>query len=555
MGKKINTSTQATMSSISRAIQFKAKQVIQSKDPKHAYKLLNEYSNVLEYEVIKKLYIIVIRKGSIELAVQMAKKFNNIIGFKTLENRLLTTENAEQIFLFLTSNYSQEKSKLEKRLLELGSAEFNCKYAQHLIENNPLDIKKYEQIVLNSKEPKWICELGISLLEIGYNDNVEDYIDRIINCKDAQYVYMILKKVSEKAPNIDISKYKTKIIELGTSKLIYRMASLLNNKKNDDLENAIIKSNDIVMLYIYAKNIQNIDINIFTRKIIQSGNYELMIKYAKEVLNKRNENINDIQDAIIKTNNTEIITEFATTVNGINALKCFEPIYNSKNIEIICEFVKKLPELDEKILSVMVENKKDASWSCKFIKYFPEIDFEIHRQIILDSKDPKWNYEFIKYIQENPIYNIQLFTLEHEKIIKDSNSEKYKYLFSQLKHTTIVIEQPDKPKRHTIEKYQKPINDETTLEDLEEIWNKHNIDWIIMFVKMFPEAKPEISRRIIEINNPKWSYYFMQTTGNIDWEEHKEIVLSDPTWKDKYEKRFGKPQDLQKKQVKQKRKE
>ena len=264
MEKKINTSTQATMSNISRAIQFKAKQVIQSKNPKHAYKLLNEYSNVLEYEVIKKLYIIVIRKGSIELAVQMAKKFNNIIGFKTLENRLLTTENAEQIFLFLTSNYSQEKSKLEKRLLELGSAEFNCKYAQHLIENNPLDIKKYEQIVLNSKEPKWICELGISLLEIGYNDNVEDYIDRIINCKDAQYVYMILKKVSEKAPNIDISKYKTKIIELGTSKLIYRMASLLNNKKNDDLENAIIKSNDIVMLYIYAKNIQNIDINIFT---------------------------------------------------------------------------------------------------------------------------------------------------------------------------------------------------------------------------------------------------------------------------------------------------
>ena len=545
MEKKINTSTQATMSSISRAIQFKAKQVIQSKNPKHAYKLLNEYSNVLEYEVIKKLYIIVIRKGSIELAVQMAKKFNNIIGFKTLENRLLTTENAEQIFLFLTSNYSQEKSKLEKRLLELGSAEFNCKYAQYLLKSKK-NIKQYEQIVLQSNEPKWICELGISLLEIGYNDNIENYIDRIIECKDAQYVYIILKEVSEKAPNIDISKYKEKIIKLGVSKLIYRMASLLNNKKNDDLENAIIKSNDIVMLYIYAKNIQNIDINIFTRKIIQSGNYELMIKYAKEVLNKRNENINDIQDAIIKTNNTEIITEFATTVNGINALKCFEPIYNSKNIEIICEFVKKIPQLDENILSVMVENKKDASWSCKFIKYFPETDFEIHRQIILDSKDPKWNYEFIKYIQENPRYNIELLTLEHEKIIKESNNEKYTYLFSQLKYTTIVIEQPDKTKRHIIEKYQKPINNETKLEDLEEIWNKHNIELIIMFIKKFPEAKQEISRRIIEDNNPKWSYYFMKTTGNIDWEEHKEIVLSNPIWKEKYKKLFGKAKSIKK---------
>ena len=482
--------------------------------------------------------------GPLELAVELSTKIriNNIYQ---LEQRILDSKNPKQICLFLINNNSPYKKQIEEKLLQTNSTEFNCKYAQYLLKNKK-NIKQYEQIVLQLNEPKWICELGISLLEIGYNDNIENYIDRIIECKDAQYVYIILKEVSAKAPNIDISKYKEKIIKLGVSKLIYRMASLLNNKKNDDLENAIIKTNDIVMLYIYAKNIQNIDINIFTRKIIQSGNYELMIKYAKEVLNKRNKNINDIQDAIIKTNNTEIITEFATTVNGINALKCFEPIYNSKNIEIICEFVKKLPELDENILSVMVENKKDASWSCNFIKYFPETDFEIHRKIILDSKDPKWNYEFIKFIQENPGYNIQLLTLEHEKIIKESNNEKYTYFFSQLKYTTIVIEQPDKTKRHTIEKYQKPINNETTLEDLEKIWNKHNIELIIMFIKKFPEARQEISRRIIEINNPKWSYYFMQTTGNIDWEEHKEIVLSNSIWKAKYEKLFGKAKSIKK---------
>lgn len=498
-------------------------------------KIDKETYNELELNVIN---------GPLELAVELSTKIriNNIYQ---LEQRILDSKDPKQICLFLINNNTPYKKQIEEKLLQTNSTEFNCKYAQYLLKNRK-NIKQYEQIVLQSNEPKWICELGISLLEIGYNDNIENYIDRIIECKDAQYVYIILKEVSEKAPSIDISKYKEKIIKLGVSKLIYRMASLLNNKKNDDLENAIIKSNDIVMVYIYAKNIQNIDINIFTRKIIQSGNYELMIKYAKEVLNKRNENINDIQDAIIKTNNTEIITEFATTVNGINALKCFEPIYNSKNIEIICEFVKKLPELDEKILSVMVENKKEASWSCNFIKYFPETDFEIHRQIILDSKDPKWNYEFIKYIQENPRYNIELLTLEHEKIIKESNNEKYTYLFSQLKYTTIVIEQPDKTKRHTIEKYQKPINNETTLEDLEEIWSKHNIDWIIMFVKMFPEAKQEISRRIIEVNNPKWSYYFMKTTGNIDWEEHKEIVLSNPIWKEKYKKLFGKAKSIKK---------
>lgn len=498
-------------------------------------KIDKETYNELELNVIN---------GPLELAVELSTKIriNNIYQ---LEQRILDSKDTKQICLFLINNNTPYKKQIEEKLLQTNSTEFNCKYAQYLLKNRK-NIKQYEQIVLQSNEPKWICELGISLLEIGYNDNIENYIDRIIECKDAQYVYIILKEVSEKAPSIDISKYKEKIIKLGVSKLIYRMASLLNNKKNDDLENAIIKSNDIVMVYIYAKNIQNIDINIFTRKIIQSGNYELMIKYAKEVLNKRNENINDIQDAIIKTNNTEIITEFATTVNGINALKCFEPIYNSKNIEIICEFVKKLPELDEKILSVMVENKKEASWSCNFIKYFPETDFEIHRQIILDSKDPKWNYEFIKYIQENPRYNIELLTLEHEKIIKESNNEKYTYLFSQLKYTTIVIEQPDKTKRHTIEKYQKPINNETTLEDLEEIWSKHNIDWIIMFVKMFPEAKQEISRRIIEVNNPKWSYYFMKTTGNIDWEEHKEIVLSNPIWKEKYKKLFGKAKSIKK---------
>ena len=67
-----------------------------------------------------------------------------------------------------------------------------------------------------------------------------------------------------------------------------------------------------------------------------------------------------------------------------------------------------------------------------------------------------------------------------------------------------------------------------------------------MFVKMFPEARQEISRRIIEINNPKWSYYFMQTTGNIDWEEHKEIVLSNSIWKAKYEKLFGKAKSIKK---------
>ena len=498
-------------------------------------KIDKETYNELELNVIN---------GPLKLAVELSNKIriNNIYQ---LEQKILDSKDPKQICLFLINNNSPYKKQIEEKLLQTNSTEFNCKYAQHLLKNRK-NIKQYEKIVLQSNEPKWICELGISLLEIGYNDNIENYIDRIIECKDAQYVYIILKEVSEKAPNIDISKYKEKIIKLGVSKLIYRMASLLNNKKNDDLENAIIKSNDIVMLYIYAKNIQNIDINIFTRKIIQSGNYELMIKYAKEVLNKRNENINDIQDAIIKTNNTEIITEFATTVNGINALKCFEPIYNSKNIEIICEFVKKLPELDEKKLSVMVKNKNDASWSCKFIKYFPETDFEIHRQIILDSKDPKWNYEFIKYIQENPRYNIQLLTLEHEKIIKESNNEKYTYLFSQLKYTTIVIEQPDKTKRHTIEKYQKPINNETTLEDLEKIWNKHNIELIIMFIKKFPEARQEISRRIIEINNPKWSYYFMQTTGNIDWEEHKEIVLSNSIWKAKYEKLFGKAKSIKK---------
>ena len=109
------------------------------------------------------------------------------------------------------------------------------------------------------------------------------------------------------------------------------------------------------------------------------------------------------------------------------------------------------------------------------------------------------------------------------------------------------IKQSEKPKKHPFEKFEKPINDETTLGDLDAIWNKQNIIWIIMFVKMFPEAKNEISRRIIEINNPKWSYYFMQSTGNVDWEEHKEIVLSNSTWKERYEKLFGPTKSIKKK--------
>ena len=513
--------------------------------PEVAYCILEKCDCVLDSETIKELQKNVIKKGSIELAVKLAVQSEemSLDNMEILKKRLEGTEKSEQIYLFLRGKSVTCKKKFEQRLRELGSAEYNCKYAQYLLDKSYY-IKKYEEIVLQSNEPKWICELGISLIKKGYT-NIGEYIDKIIKCKDAHCIYRILKEVSEKIPSIDISKYKQKIIELGISKLIYRMATLLNNN-TENLEDAILKSNDAIMIFIYAKNIPNINVKRFTKKIIKFNNVQLMIKYAKEVLNKRNESIYDIQDAIIKTKNTEIITQFVQNVNGVDIQKCFDAICNLKNIDSMCDYTKKFPELDEKKLSLIVQNEEDAGWSFKFIKNFPKIDFEIHRQIILDSKNPQWNYELAKYLQDNPNEYTEKYTLEHENIIRESNNEKYTYLFSQLKYTTIVIEQSAKPKKHPFEKFEKPINDETTLGDLDEIWNKQNIIWIIMFVKMFPEAKNEISRRIIEINNPKWSYYFMQSTGNVDWEEHKEIVFSSPIWKEKYHKLFGKTKSIKK---------
>lgn len=545
------------------ANQYK-KSVLELKIPELSSFFLIEFHEYLDIETYCQLEYNVINQGNLELALELTQKIKIKNSMYALEQKIIDSKDANCVYSFLINNNTPHKKDIIDHLKNEKSLEFNCKYVQYvlydpiniiclklqeksenyelkdyndidfdkIISEISLDVKEHEKTVLKSENVKVIYEVGLSVLESLSEEtkdvvitlkskykkyeyklnkrtvnskiiNIEKYIEAIIKSKNSYYIYSILKRAQEK--NINISKYKKDIIQLLIPQLIYRMASLLNAQQNTDLENAILNSDDIIMIYIYAKNIQKTDIKLFTKKIIELGNYEVMIKYAKNVLNKRKEDISDIQDVILKSGRTEIITKFAHEVVGIDIKKCFDAISKTKNIDAICQFAAQVPELDERILSVLIEYKNNAKWSSTFMKYFPFIDNKIHNQIVGND--------------------------------------------TQQDQTLIVQKPKPQQSKYKETKFEKPINDDTMPQDLDNIWAYGNIDWIIEFAKKFPETRDEISIRIIAKGNPKWSWEFIQRF-RTDSEEHKKIIDGTPYQK-KYEKLYGKEKNTnnQKKQM------
>lgn len=149
------------------------------------------------------------------------------------------------------------------------------------------------------------------------------------------------------------------------------MAVLLKSKRTNisRLENAIIKSKNLVQITNFAIHIKEANIPRLENAIIENGEAKDIYYFARYV---KGANISILEDAIVNTKDILYITCFALHVSGANISRLVDIINKSGNIEeinFISEYLKeKQKSLEDSNISTNDVNQIKAT-SKKKIKY------------------------------------------------------------------------------------------------------------------------------------------------------------------------------------------
>lgn len=118
------------------------------------------------------------------------------------------------------------------------------------------DIQKYEDIIINSGNPKYMYEFACKVI---LDEKLEN---AIIAAGDVFYIYHLCNDVQ----GVNIQKMEQAIIDSGNACYIYLFARNIDGANIQKLQDAVIKSEAIEYMYYFLKHVDGVD--------------DLLLKYA-----------------------------------------------------------------------------------------------------------------------------------------------------------------------------------------------------------------------------------------------------------------------------------
>lgn len=163
-------------------------------------------------------------------------------------------------------------------------------------------------------------------------------LEKVKKCINENNVYAVLNLVKEINDKRILKILEDMIVKSYNAHAIVEFARTNKNVLNTQkLEDAIIKTNDFNMILWFVCFIPGVDINKFENAVIKTNNPRHIARFAMWIPGA---NIENLENALVKTNDYDLISWFAAYINGANVKKLEDVIIKSNNINYIFDFAK-----------------------------------------------------------------------------------------------------------------------------------------------------------------------------------------------------------------------
>ena len=226
-----------------------------------------------------------------------------------------------------------------------------------------------------------------------------------------------IMQVGSKITDLELSiTFQQKLIELNNAKYIYLYAKYVQNANIELLENALIALNNLEYIYLFAKDIKKSNIEKLTRAIAKSLDMAYIIKFAKDI---ENVDLDIFERTLIREGDVEKIIAFIKGVPSCNTLKMIKAVIVFGTDDQISNFLNNNTLVNIEQIKNYLINEKDYMALCKLANYVENNDLEDH---IIKLHSPKYLFEYAKCC-----HNIDVEKIQKEMI--NLHNIEYMYLF------------------------------------------------------------------------------------------------------------------------------
>lgn len=248
--------------------------------------------------------------------------------------------------------------ELVSAVVELGDEKFVRKFVQEFPRLSKEQLNKLEQVILSSNNTDEVYKYINSTKEL---INIEKFEDLIIIAGDNKRI----TKFASSVIGANIEKLEDAVIESKDKQGILSFYKLVKGSNYEKIKRAILNSENnedaIYEFFIISKEQKHImqedEIKEIDDAIIASNNARVCLSWAQT--NTVGINISKLEDIVINSNDLYNIQAFASSVNGANIEKledAFITFIHSGNIYCIRKFAKTVKGVNiEKLEDVLIK--------------------------------------------------------------------------------------------------------------------------------------------------------------------------------------------------------
>lgn len=248
-----------------------------------------------------------------------------------------------------------------------------------------------------------------------YHDELKETLEYLISINDD----FMISEYCDHVKNIVLDD--NKINKILFSSYIAKLASSMDKKTREKVENLTIKKNFAEYIYKFARDVKGINIEKLEEAIIATKDARYICEFARNV---KGANIGKLEDAVIAIENADYILYFARHVKGANIEKLEEAIIATKNAEYIFYFALEIKNANIEKLEDAVIATKNAEYIYCFALEIENANIEKLEDAIIATKNVNFIFCFAK--------NVTLANVEKlEDAIIATKNVFYIYLFGE----------------------------------------------------------------------------------------------------------------------------
>lgn len=288
---------------------------------------------LIENNAIKDLHDIenkAIEAQDSQLSLYLMKKWSE--SQKSIHKKIiLNSLNAEaNYYLRTTTNNPQEIERIKNNIILSEDPFYNYEYAKNF---DPSNLSLYEKAVINNGDVK--INYWFGLLK---GSNKKKHADVIEKSNDSYYNYLVARNYSLD----DNSPDEKVVLDNKNPEICYNYAKEVKGANVEEHGKEVAKKGDAKLNLEFAKNVPGADLSIHQQAVIDKK----IAKYIYQFAKIPGANIKELENALIETGELYWIFIFAKDIEeaDINTISDF--IIASKNVEYNLKFIWNIPGVD-----------------------------------------------------------------------------------------------------------------------------------------------------------------------------------------------------------------